>query len=391
VTGASLPERVRCVVVGMGAFGSAAAYRLARRVGADVLAIEQFAPGHTRGSSQDHSRIIRHAYGSPVYTALTPAMFAAWREVEAESAMALLARTGGLDLGDPTVPGSLQVVHDIADALAAGGIGFETLDADSVRERWPQWRLPEGLKAVYQPDAGSLDIGRACAAHLALAAEHGALLRPGTRALSLTPAADGSGVRVQTDQGSVDAETVVVCTGKWTNRLLGSARELPLAYTREQVSYFVPERLRAFAADRFPVWIRHGRPCFYGLGVHGVPAVKAAEDLGGPRVAVDDQESPIDPHRAERVREFLRAHLPQAAGRILESRACLYELPPDRHFFLGPVVGCDRILVAIGAGHGAKFAALFGVVLSELALDGATGHPVEAFAPARPFAPRDLA
>jgi sarcosine oxidase len=386
VTDSALPSSVRCVVVGMGAFGSATAYRLARRVGSEVLVLEQFAPGHARGASQDHSRIIRHAYGSPVYSALTPAMFAAWREVEDESSLRLVTRSGGLDLGDPRVPGSLEVVHDISQTLAGAGIAFETLDARTVCERWPQWRLPDGVEAIYQADAGSLDIGRACATQLALAAQYGARLSPGTRALSISAAEDGSGVRVQTDRGPVDAETVAVCAGKWTNRLLGSSRGLSLTYTREQVSYFAPTRLRDFAPDQFPVWIRHGQPCFYGLGVHGMPAVKAAEDLGGPQVTVDDEEVPVDPRRAERVRAFLRAQLPQAAGSVVESRACLYELPPDRHFFLGPVADSDRILVAIGAGHGAKFAALFGVILSELSLDGRTRHPIEAFAPRRTFA-----
>ena len=51
---------------------------------------------------------------------------------------------------------------------------------------------------------------------------------------------------------------------------------------------------------------------------------------------------------------------------------------------LGPLPGLPRINGAIGAGHGAKFAALFGTTLSELVLDGATPYPIEAFAPARP-------
>jgi glycine/D-amino acid oxidase-like deaminating enzyme len=50
------------IVVGLGAFGSAAAYHLAR-AGARVLGLERFAaPGHDRGSSHGHSRITRLAY-----------------------------------------------------------------------------------------------------------------------------------------------------------------------------------------------------------------------------------------------------------------------------------------------------------------------------------------
>jgi sarcosine oxidase len=47
------------LVLGLGGFGSAAAYWLARRAGTEVLGLEQFELGHVRGESQDHSRIIR--------------------------------------------------------------------------------------------------------------------------------------------------------------------------------------------------------------------------------------------------------------------------------------------------------------------------------------------
>ena len=55
------------IVLGLGGWGSAAAYWLSRRAGADVLGLEQFELGHLRGESQDHSRIIRLSYHTPGY------------------------------------------------------------------------------------------------------------------------------------------------------------------------------------------------------------------------------------------------------------------------------------------------------------------------------------
>jgi glycine/D-amino acid oxidase-like deaminating enzyme len=380
----TLPSRVRCVVVGTGALGSAAAYRLARRLGDQVLVLEQFTPGHTRGASEDHSRIIRHSYHSTTYTTLTRAMFAAWREVEAESGIPLISVTGGLDFGDPRIEGSVDALHDNAAALAAEKIDFEFVDPAELRRRWPQWRMADDVQSVYQADAGSLDIGRACSSHLALAVRHGARLHPRTRALSLEPAGDDGGVRVHTDAGVVETDDLVLCAGKWTNRILGDLAQLPLTYTREQVTYFVPPRLRAFAPERFPIWIRQGDPCFYGFGTHGIAAIKAGEDLGGPEVEVDDHESPIDTGREQRVQRFLAEHLPDAVGPIVQSRACLYELPPDRDFLLGPLPQAPRVHIALGAGHAAKFGALFGIILSDLVLDGASTHPIHAFRLDRP-------
>ena len=96
--------------------------------------LEQFEPGHRRGSSSDHSRIIRHSYHSPVYTRLTRAMFcvlgrrggaragrgsscapAAWTSAIRRSAAA-----------SPTLEAS-------ASAMSEAGIAFERLTADDVR------------------------------------------------------------------------------------------------------------------------------------------------------------------------------------------------------------------------------------------------------------------
>ena len=71
------------IVLGLGGFGSAAAYWLARREGRDVLGLEQFELGHVRGESQDHSRIIRLSYHAPHYVELAKHAFTAWHEVGA--------------------------------------------------------------------------------------------------------------------------------------------------------------------------------------------------------------------------------------------------------------------------------------------------------------------
>ena len=51
----------RHVVIGAGVIGSPAAFCLSQRSEGDVLLLEQYRLGHDRGSSNDHSRIIRHA------------------------------------------------------------------------------------------------------------------------------------------------------------------------------------------------------------------------------------------------------------------------------------------------------------------------------------------
>ena len=97
------------IVIGAGALGAAAAYRLAAAGHRDVLVLEQYELGHARGASEDHSRIIRHAYHSPVYTALTPSAYDSWDEVEDETGLRLVFRTGGLDLAVAGTAGAREL------------------------------------------------------------------------------------------------------------------------------------------------------------------------------------------------------------------------------------------------------------------------------------------
>ena len=78
------------------------------------------------------------------------------------------------------------------------------------------------------------------------------------------------------------------------------------------------------------------------------------------------------------------AILPGYTGPELYTRCCLYDMPPDRDFVVDHVPGHPRLSVCIGAGHAAKFAGLLGRILSELAIDGATAFPIDAFRADRP-------
>jgi sarcosine oxidase len=153
-------KEVRYAVVGAGGIGSGAAYWLSRRAGADVACLEQWAPGHRLGASEDHSRIIRLGYHSPVYTALTRAAYASWRQVEEECASTLVHRTGMLNIARPGTEGG-EILDAYVEAMAGEEIPFERVDADELMRRWPQFRVPDDHEALFQPDGGILDIRRA--------------------------------------------------------------------------------------------------------------------------------------------------------------------------------------------------------------------------------------
>ena len=68
----------------------------------------------------------------------------------------------------------------------------------------------------------------------------------------------------------------------------------------------------------------------------------------------------------------------------MKTVTCLYTLPPDRDFVLGPLPEHPSVLVGLGAGHAFKFAPTFGRVLAELVGDGSTASDISAFRTDRP-------
>lgn len=373
------------VVIGAGALGAAAAYRLAASGSRDVLVLEQYALGHGFGASEDHSRIIRHAYHSPAYTALTPAAYETWAEIEALTGLSLVLKTGGLDLAVEGTPGAAELAAYEASLrpLAAAGVTWSRLSGADVRARWPQWRFGDDVVGLFQPDGGILDIRRATAAHIALARGLGVEFAPSTPVVSL--ASVGDGVTVTTRRGTVSAGSVILCAASWTPSLLaGLGVDLRIRLSQEQVSYFATPHVRAFAPDRFPMWIWHGAEFFYGFPVYGEVAVKAARDLTGRYVTQATRSAEPDPVETALVLDFLRERLPDAVGPELMSKTCVYDLPPDREFILDRVPGHPHIVTAVGGGHAGKFASLIGRILAGLATDGSTPYPIDAFRADRP-------
>ncbi len=372
------------IVVGCGGIGSAAAYWLARAAGSEVLGIEQFALGHDRGESQDHSRIIRRAYHTPAYTALTGAMYAAWAAVEEESGVRLRTITGGLDL-ELVGAGGQQYINHYADSMRAADIPYEALSAAEVMARWPQFQLPDSVQALFQPESGLVDARKANAVHAALARARGATILANTPVRAITPVQDGA--EVHTDAGTFHARRVVVTSGAWSNQVLHEAGiSLPLTVTQEQVTYFQPRQLRDFAPERFPIWIWHGgaRDCFYGFPIHGEVAIKAGQDVGGDVVTADTRTFEVNPRSRADLQRFMETYISGGAGPELYTKTCLYTLTPDRDFIIDTLPEHPQIAVAIGAGHAFKFASLIGQILSQLALEGEAAYPLDTFQLDRP-------
>ncbi len=356
------------IVVGLGAFGSAVAYWASTRPGIRVLGLEQFALDHDNGASADHSRIIRLSYHRPDYVRFARRAYDTWAEVEAEAGERIVTVTGGLDLfpADAAIPPATY-----RDSLTAEGVPFEWLDAAEVMRRWPQWHLSDDVHAIWQAQGGLADPYRGNAAHRRLAVARGAILLDRAPVTAIREV--GGAYEVDAGGRTYSAGRVVLTADAWTNELLAwFDRSLPLTVTKEQVTYFANPDPAAFGPDRFPVWIWMDDPSFYGFPTYGEAGPKVAQDCGGEATTAETRTFERDEAAFARVTDFLATHLPGALGPPILTKTCLFTLTPDRDFVLDRLPDAPGVLVALGVGHGFKYASVIGRVLVELALDGAS-------------------
>jgi len=360
------------VVIGLGAMGSAAVLHLTRR-GQRVLGLERFAPGHEHGSSHGATRMIRLGYFEhPSYVPLLRRTYALWRELETAAAERILHTTGIAEIGPPggvLVSGTLAAarLHDLPHTV---------LGAAEVMQRFPAFRLPADYVGVVQPDGGFLRVEPALRVHLALAQAAGAELRLGETVNAIERRAGG--VRIVTDRGRVDAGAAVLAAGPWVKKLLPDL-PAPLRVTRQVMAWFAPHDAALFAAERFPVFLLESPH-----GMHyGFPAdetgVKFAKHYHADEAVDPDASDPVVSVADEAlIRPALADHLPQANGRLLQAKTCLYTMTPDSDFIidrLGPHV----IVASPCSGHGFKFAPVVGEIVADLATTGTTAYDISRF------------
>jgi sarcosine oxidase len=369
------------IVLGLGALGSGAAYWLAKR-GARVLGLEQFDIGHALGSSHDWSRIIRLSYFTPAYVKLAKEAYAAWASLEGDAGERVVFKTGGLDIGprDGAIP-----LSNYANSMRACDVPFEELEAAEIRKRWPVWQIGDEIHGLYQPDSGIVAAERATAALRRAAIGFGATLRDKSPVTALH--ATNGEIEVEAGGERHRAGKLVVAAAAWTPRVLAHfGVSLPFEVTKEQVTYFEARDLASFAFGAFPIWIWMDDPSFYGFPVFGeTDSVKVTQDAGGKPVDPDTRGFEEDPEITARVTAFLARYLPGALGPVRRLKTCLYALTPDRDFIVDVLPGHPNVSVAVGGGHGFKFASVVGRILSDLVLQGATTSDIGAFKIDRPI------
>ncbi|SDS53922.1 N-methyl-L-tryptophan oxidase [Microterricola viridarii] len=368
-------------VIGLGAAGSAALWRLAER-GADVLGFEQYEAGHDRGSSHGYSRAFKEVTPQgPQESALSQRATGLWRQLEAESGESVLEMTGGLSIGRPD--GSL--ITGLQRVSADTGLALEYLDAADLRRRFPQHLLAEGDIGVIDPMSGFLKPELAIRTEWQLAREKGARVIAG-EVLEVIPTENS--VRVVTAERTYEVETAIIAAGAWQNTLLPNL-QLYLKPRRATLSWFRPKAGRdsAFAVGAFPVFTHEfggqtgwGLPSFDKWGVKIGLDFTEGYEIGDP--ALNRPE--VEAWELENVQAFVAATLPDLEPEPTYSRGCMITMTPDQEFSIGIPAEHPRLVVLSAcSGRGFKMSAAVGDVGADLALTGSTTADISTFSPDR--------
>ncbi len=378
------------IVIGLGAFGSAAIWQLAQRE-QHVLGLDQYRPPHALGSSHGKTRIIRQAIGEgELYTPLAARSYELWDALEKASGRQLTLRTGGLILSSENKTSINHVPDFFQNTVAAArehGIAHELLDAAQIRSRFPAFQIQEDEFGYYEPGAGIAFPEAVIEAQLAQARAHGAELHFDERLLEIGATPQGS-VRIRTDAGVYEAGQLLLCAGPWLPQFLPEAW-LPFFRVYRQVLYWfeIAQDPAAFAPGNFPVFVwelQGARQAIYGF-----PAVDGPS--GGVKIATEQYETPTTPEAMRRdvsPEEIARMHresvapfFPGLSSHGLQAAACLYTVTPDAGFVIDrhPEVP-GALICSACSGHGFKHSAAIGEALADVLTGRALQRDLSAFA-----------
>lgn len=366
----------RVVVIGGGISGVATAYELARN-GVSVTVLERgelasMASGWTLAG-------VRQSGRHPSELPLAAAAVARWPELADELGADTEYQQKGnlrLALSESDVP----VIRGVVEASAAAGIPIEYLDSvDQIRAIAPA--LTDRIfGASFCPTDGHANPTKTVLAFAAAATRYGAIIRTGVDVTAISTAA-GKVTGVQTSDGPISADVVIVAAGIYTPRLLGPlGMNLPLDVRHVPAVQSVPvapllDQVIGVASGMFAG--RQQADGRFRMTLNG------AAWNGG---AWHDQNS-VQP-TMEQVRDtiaFAVRILPAVRDiRVAQIWGGLLDLTPDALPVIERSPEVDGLIVAAGfSGHGFCLGPITGQILTDLAVFGSTELPIEPFQLAR--------
>ncbi|EIW9478168.1 MULTISPECIES: N-methyl-L-tryptophan oxidase [Klebsiella] len=364
------------IIIGSGSVGAAAGY-YARRAGLNVLMTDAHKPPHQEGSHHGSTRLIRHAYGEGErYVPLVLRAQQLWDEFAQSSGEAVFEKTGVINLG----PASSDFLNNVAHSARQFELNVEELDAEAVMKRWPEIRIPQDYRAIFEPASGVLRSELAVETWIRLAREAGCAQLFNCPVTAIHHHTDG--VTIDTADGSYSGKKLLISAGTWVTKLLP---ELPIQPVRKVFAWFQADG-RYSAKNNFPAFTGE---LPNGDQYYGFPAedneLKIGKHNGGQLISEPEERKPFGAVASDGSESFnfLRNVLPGIGG-CLHGASCTYDNTVDEDFIIDTLPGHDNTLLITGlSGHGFKFAPVLGEIATQFAQGETTEFDLAPFSLAR--------
>jgi glycine/D-amino acid oxidase-like deaminating enzyme len=211
----ALPRSTEVLVVGAGVHGLSTAWHLAQ-AGTDVVVVDK--TGVAAGASGIACGVVRNNYFQPAMSELMAACVEIW---ESDPETLHYHGSGYLAIGHAGQESDLTEVRERHERIGYPSELFvgEQAVRDHMRTIYPDWRA-EGVTVCLHEHAGGFAYNRPSMLGLAAKARNaGAQIVEGVEVTGFDLDQSGAVTTVQTDQGPISAQQVVVAVGPWAPRL----------------------------------------------------------------------------------------------------------------------------------------------------------------------------
>jgi heterotetrameric sarcosine oxidase gamma subunit len=255
----SLPEEAKVVIVGGGVIGTSVAYHLTKLGWKDVVLLEQAQIGG--GTSWHAAGLVGRLRTSNSMTRINKYTVELYSQLERETGHSV----GWKQVGSLIVAKSEDRMIQLRRTMAMAelfGVEAHLISPEAAFEKWPLLRVDDVLGAAWLPHDGKVIPKEVPVALARGASSRGAGIFENVRGHGIE-SKNGRVTGVNTNQGNIKADYVVLCGGMWTRELgLSCGVTIPLHPVEHH--YVVTEPI-AGAFDELPVG-RDPDLCIYFRG-----------------------------------------------------------------------------------------------------------------------------
>jgi glycine cleavage system aminomethyltransferase T/glycine/D-amino acid oxidase-like deaminating enzyme len=211
----SLKSHANVVIIGGGVAGCSVAYHLTQLGITDVLLLER--KQLTCGTTWHAAGLVGQLRATRNLTELAKYTADLYHSLEAETGQA----TGFKQNGSVSVAKTPARLEELKRGASMGknfGLAVDVLSPAQIKERWPLLSLKDIVGGIFLPKDGQTNPIDTTQALAKGAKMRGATIQENVKVTRIL-LENGVAVGVETDQGSVKADVVVLCGGMWSHKL----------------------------------------------------------------------------------------------------------------------------------------------------------------------------